>query len=263
MWLVQCQFGQRCLGSRPAGPDVELWRVGTARRCRGRLRQRQRRLGVGQLRWLADLQLAGQQRGVELVLQFALAACEQVFARDVAGLAQQRRPARRRESVLRCRLRQQRLRRGRTDAAERYNFQAVLAYLLAMDAFVWVYEWLAHSAWRLGSEDGTCLGAVRWDCESGHVARCSGAVVPHEELPPELAPWMRSVAGAPKAKGRKAKPKALASRQGGRFASSAGAPAEAAPVGAVDDTVARPGGAGAADVFLFDHDATLRILPRT
>ena len=95
---------------------------------------------------------------------------------------------------------------------ERANFTRVFWFLVQRGAFVWVYEpdSVADSlAWRLGVYYGQCFGALCWDVQGCHVR--PGCVAPcFEELPPQTAPWLRSVVGAPK--GRKPKAEAKSKR---------------------------------------------------
>ena len=89
-------------------------------------------------------------------------------------------------------------------AVERGNFMAVLAFLDVSQLFVWVYdseECAVGEAWRLGAEGARCLGALRWQSRRGHV-QPGCALASFVELSLLTAPWMRSVVGAPKAKGR-------------------------------------------------------------
>ena len=105
---------------------------------------------------------------------------------------------------------------------------AVLAFLDVSHLFVWVYdseECAVGEAWRLGAEGARCLGALRWQGRRGHVQ--PGCVLASfVELSPLTAPWLRSVVGAPKAKGRpkaKAKAKQGFVNRGGLAASASSA----------------------------------------
>ena len=61
---------------------------------------------------------------------------------------------------------------------ERLNFEAVLAFLVASGSYLWILDDSSASfvgvfgcsfGWRLGAEQGTCLGCAQWSSLSGHV----------------------------------------------------------------------------------------------
>ena len=131
------------------------------------------------------------------------------------------------------------------DCVERANFLAVLAFLDDLQVFVWVYdpeECSVSEAWRLGAEGTRCLGALRWHSKRGHV-QPGCASLPFVELPPATAPWLRSVVGAPKAKGRpkaKAKVKQQRAGVGNRFGSRVAAAPSAEDDAAASASRAEP-----------------------